>query len=424
MDKEVRTLGDGMDSSGSGTPTLLNILSPLNLQMDSRTTNTVLKSLKPVEPNSKVVYLVPKYVPKKRTVAKCLIRKQKDPKFVPYEPYKASVEPIVSKKKLVIDDKLSKNNIAIQKLVNQMTAMREAEMRKVNIIETENQDAFKLRLQWDKEKQGYQTDITNLRETNSHLENQVKFQAQVNSELKTLLVAAVGEDLETRVQHLTEDKLALARALLNSANHLTSHQEQTEWLSGQCEVWRSKFLASSLMVEELAKWKSALTNRVNDLQEVIKNLLEDLKNIQYKSLKTYNNLKLVTEKLTTQKGVQLKYGNVVEIANLNQELSEVMMKALNLQEIETSKTDLSNGHLQQTVGQKKCRKDILFKMFKVSISMTDLLQNPVTITNKQDALCNAVMGAAAVSLGGKHMYLQHPLLHGCCPHCKGDIQNI
>jgi hypothetical protein len=66
----------------------------------------------------------------------------------------------------------------------------------------------------------------------------------VNSELKTLLVAAVGEDLESRVQHLTEDKLQLARALLNSANHLTSHQEQTEWLSGQCEVWRSKFLAS------------------------------------------------------------------------------------------------------------------------------------------------------------------------------------
>lgn len=58
----------------------------------------------------------------------------------------------------------------------------------------------------------------------------------------------MGEDLETRVQHLTEDKLSLARALLSSANHLTSHQEQTEWLSGQCEVWRSKFLASRYVV--------------------------------------------------------------------------------------------------------------------------------------------------------------------------------
>lgn len=70
---------------------------------------------------------------------------------------------------------------------------------------------------------------------------------KVNRELKTLLVAAVGEDLESRVQHLTEDKLSLARELLKSANHLTSHQEHTEWLSGQCEVWRSKFLASRLV---------------------------------------------------------------------------------------------------------------------------------------------------------------------------------
>jgi hypothetical protein len=46
------------------------------------------------------------------------------------------------------------------------------------------------------------------------------------------------------VHLLTEDKLQLARALLNSAQRLSTHQEQTEWLAGQCEVWRSKFLAS------------------------------------------------------------------------------------------------------------------------------------------------------------------------------------
>nr|CAD7614113.1 unnamed protein product [Timema genevievae] len=57
----------------------------------------------------------------------------------------------------------------------------------------------------------------------------------VNGELKALLVAAVGEDLEVRVNHLTEDKLQLARALLNSAQKLSTHQEQTEWLAGQCE---------------------------------------------------------------------------------------------------------------------------------------------------------------------------------------------
>lgn len=103
--------------------------------------------------------------------------------------------------------------------------------------------------------------------------------------------------METRVQHLTEDKLQLARALLKSANHLTSHQEQTEWLSGQCEVWRSKFLASSLMVEELARWKSALTQRVQEFQENTKYLLDD-RNKSYNTLmKTHHRMVDVLEHL-------------------------------------------------------------------------------------------------------------------------------
>ncbi|KAJ8952987.1 hypothetical protein NQ318_015347 [Aromia moschata] len=289
-----------------------------------------------------------------------------------------------------------------------MTTMREIEMRKQNQNESDSDDTFKLKLQWEKEKTGYETDIKNLRETNSHLENQLKFQAQVNSELKTLLVAAVGEDLESRVQHLTEDKLALARALLNSANHLTSHQEQMEWLSGQCEVWRSKFLASSLMVEELAKWKSALTNRLIDLQEVMRNILEEHKRVYNQAIKTYDSLKLIAEKVTkNENSINLKYGNYAEVVNTNNELSEYIVKALDLEK-EEIKDPSKNRPLQHTVTERNALK---------------LLQHPVSVTSKQDALCNAVMGAA-VSLGGKQMFLQHPSIHGCCPHCKGDMQNI
>lgn len=87
-------------------------------------------------------------------------------------------------------------------------------------------------------------ELNKLKADNSDLENQVKFQTQVNGEVKKLLVAAVGEDIETRVQLLTEDKLHLAKQLLKTAKTLSTHQEQIEWLAGQCEVWRSKFLAS------------------------------------------------------------------------------------------------------------------------------------------------------------------------------------
>lgn len=90
----------------------------------------------------------------------------------------------------------------------------------------------------------YEKQIDELKKDRDCMETQLKFQVQVNAELKNLLVAAVGEDLQTRVNVLTEDKLQLARALLSSADNITSHTEQIEYLANQSEVWRSKFLAS------------------------------------------------------------------------------------------------------------------------------------------------------------------------------------
>lgn len=39
-----------------------------------------------------------------------------------------------------------------------------------------------------------------------------------------MLVASMGEDLETQVNSLNEDKKHLANALINSAQHLSTHQ--------------------------------------------------------------------------------------------------------------------------------------------------------------------------------------------------------
>lgn len=90
----------------------------------------------------------------------------------------------------------------------------------------------------------YERQLADMKKERDSMEVQLNFQVQVNTELKNLLVAAVGEDLQTRVNVLTEDKLQLARALLDSAHNITTHTEQIEYLANQSEVWRSKFLAS------------------------------------------------------------------------------------------------------------------------------------------------------------------------------------
>lgn len=131
----------------------------------------------------------------------------------------------------------------INTLVSHVANMSTSEFTTMNpaTLITKSDDAEKSeRLVWERK-------LADMKKERDSFESQLKFQVQVNSELKNLLVAAVGEDIQTHVNVLTEDKLQLARALLSSAHNITTHTEQIEYLANQSEVWRSKFLASRLV---------------------------------------------------------------------------------------------------------------------------------------------------------------------------------
>ena len=66
---------------------------------------------------------------------------------------------------------------------------------------------------------------------------------QVNTEVKKLLVASVGEDIEARVDYLTQDKARLAADIRQYSNKICKDFEEKEKLSVQSDLWKSKFLA-------------------------------------------------------------------------------------------------------------------------------------------------------------------------------------
>lgn len=132
-----------------------------------------------------------------------------------------------------------RNNLDLNTLVSHVANISTNEFNNMNSMQPNENESEKVAQQLMYERQ-----LADLKKDRDSLDSQLKFQVQVNSELKNLLVAAVGEDLQTRVNVLTEDKLQLARALLNSAHNITTHAEQIEYLANQSEVWRSKFLAS------------------------------------------------------------------------------------------------------------------------------------------------------------------------------------
>lgn len=417
VDCPIRTQGDGMENvvvekaEARQSKCRLGetlIYHPMNLKQSS--------SIPPVTPNGPIVNLVPRHatnVKDEKHILNSL--KLKEPKFVPYEPYKAAVNPIVPYGKK--NRRLQKTAVNVNMTVSQVAAMKLRETTEISSnnakVANENTSTDD---EWLKEKKAYEAEIQKLKDENSQLENQLKFQAQVNGELKNLLVAAVGEDLETKVHLLTEDKLQLARALLNSAQHLSTHQEQTEWLAGQCEVWRSKFLASSLMVEELAKWKAALSQRTIDLQEAIKRLLEDRNLIRDVSLKTYRTLSILREKFDPVGAAscyrqELPSSNIIDLAQGSCQLAETLKVQLlsGVQNINLQKEIDITGLEMRTLAEKTAEQ---------------LLMSPkLLVSGRQDVACSAVMGAA-VAIGGQMFLPRGDSNITCCPHCSGEIKQI
>uniref|UniRef100_A0A1Q3F5F5 Golgin-45 n=1 Tax=Culex tarsalis TaxID=7177 RepID=A0A1Q3F5F5_CULTA len=268
-------------------------------------------SLPPTVPKGKIFTLVPKLVPATHRTSGL---KSREPRFVPFEPYKGAVNPIIPFKNNENRVKVGpdRNNLDLNVLVSQMSTMTSKELLKGEVVAKQ---------EFDNEKQKYEKQIEDLRKERDYFQSQLKFQAQVNSELKNLLVAAVGEDLQTKVNVLTEDKLHLARKLLNSAENLSSHTEQIEFLAGQSEVWRSKFLASSLMVEELARWKASLLQKNALLLASNKEMLELTAKLRELQIDILKNLKFLSNQ---KQALALPSANVLDLTaesvNISQRL--------------------------------------------------------------------------------------------------------
>uniref|UniRef100_A0A7G3B2P7 Golgin-45 n=1 Tax=Lutzomyia longipalpis TaxID=7200 RepID=A0A7G3B2P7_LUTLO len=315
----MRKLGDGQETNtpSKGEKSVQEVPLKKNPWENQRKHQGAIPKESPLAPIGKIFTLVPHVV--HTTGKQTALPRNKEPRFVPFEPYKGAVTPIIPFRKPPQRTK-SRNNLDLGVLVSQLSDLKTCEMlqhapgmpesRSIGCMSDAEVKIAALEQQLKEAKRDKES-----------FESQLKFQVQVNTELKNLLVAALGEDIQTRVNVLTEDKLQLARALLDSANNISTHTEQIEYLAGQSEVWRSKFLASSLMVEELARWKASLTQKNNLLVASNKQLLEmTSRQVRDMARDVLKNLKF----LSGIKELKLRSGNAVDLlaecVNISQQL--------------------------------------------------------------------------------------------------------
>lgn len=105
--------------------------------------------------------------------------------------------------------------------------------------------------------------------------NELEVQRKVNEELKRLLVATMGEDLQSHVDSLSQDKVRLAKHIDSYSTRLSVDHEKAEDLAISGDVWRSKYLASSMMVDELIAARVALLHHLRDAQHAVRDLLDE-----------------------------------------------------------------------------------------------------------------------------------------------------
>lgn len=427
-----RTEGDGMENNLTVSDAIIQeesdsknkikapVSSPVTLKLRDqfiyRPEDLKKSSLLPPVITGKLVHLVPKNMTLAKKEGTLLSTfNAREPKFVPYEPYKAAVKPIIPYDKLKKKKKSKFSGSTVAELKSNLDEEQsnswKTSVSSVTKTDSSTKTVMSENINWQEEYSMLELKLKELKAENEQLESQLKYQAQVNGDLKNLLVAAVGEDLETRVHILTEDKLQLAQALLSSAQKLSTHQEQTEWLAGQCEVWRSKFLASSIMVEELARWKAALCQEATDLQEGIKHLLEERASVRESLINSYKDLSVLCDNfdVTSLRGTKQKLNssNVFDVAAANAWLSSVLRLQLLGEKAHnrTHEPDLTG--LDTTTSAER--------------SAEQLLRHQLPLLSQDDAAYSAIMDAA-VALGINHLFSTPA--PACCSHCSGEVKNV
>lgn len=172
-------------------------------------------------------------------------RKDKEPKFVPYEPYKASVTPLVSRPKKTKKKSLNSTSSGSIRAASEEPIspevvpphpMSPVPCSSPTYVDPNQSDVVENEILLSR--------IAQLERDLAESEKQLKIQTQVNSEVKKLLVASVGEDIEAQVDYLTQDKARLSADIHQYTSKISRDFEEKEKLFVESNLWKSKFLAS------------------------------------------------------------------------------------------------------------------------------------------------------------------------------------
>ncbi|KAJ8003375.1 hypothetical protein DPEC_G00147680 [Dallia pectoralis] len=261
--------------------------------------------------------------------------------------------------------------------------------------------------------------------------NQLRVQTEVNRELKKLLVASVGDDLQYHCERLAREKNQLILENEALGRSLASTAEQLERMSIQCDVWRSKFLASRVMAEELTNSRVSLQRQTRDAQSAITDLLSEREEFSRDMRLTHRSLEQLL--------VSLQWGRQQTYYPSAQPLSTGELAAAN-----HKLADAINSHLLGNVrpaggsgglGEKKESQvsELLSTSHTPAEKMAEKvlkILDPISCLDDEDETLSLPTSDPSPSafltnkksIGRFHPYTRYEnITFNCCERCTGDI---
>jgi len=136
-----------------------------------------------------------------------------------------------------------------------------------------------------------------LKESVKTLNSQLQIQAQVNHDLKKLVIASIGDDLQYRFETISSSRAQLDQEASYLLKSLSDTKEELEKATIECDVWKSKFMASRVMVDGLAAWKAALQLKHSEMERALNLFIEENESLHTVIAATNKNLSQLSSSL-------------------------------------------------------------------------------------------------------------------------------
>ncbi|NXE45759.1 GO45 protein, partial [Casuarius casuarius] len=249
------------------------------------------------------------------------------------------------------------------------------------------------------------------------LSNQLRVQTEVNRELKKLLVASVGDDLQYHFERMAREKNQLILENEVLGRNMSQLSEQLERMSIQCDVWRSKFLASRVMADELTNTRAVLQRQTRDAQSAIQDLLNERDQFRQEMIDT--------QKLLEELMVSLQWGRQQTYYPSAQPHTTTELAAVNCKLAKAV-----SSHLLGNVGTnspKKTSTAVEFcstpaeKMAEMVLHVLDPVACTETSTSFSETSPSSFLSTKK-SIGRFHPYTRYEdVTFNCCNHCQGEL---